>query len=175
IERGIRWAVGRDPSVVPALSPGVAAPGLKPQMTPKRTDVKPFEYVEARVPFSPPSRQSGITGQPFDKMQKPLDPAESMKHMVTPVDFEVQLFASDPDFGGKPVAMNWDERGRLWVCVTVDYPNNKQPEGQGNDKIVICEDTKATGRADKFTVFADRLSLPTSLMFWRGGVIVTQP
>src|SRR5439155_3284874 len=46
---------------------------------------------------------------------------------------------------------------------------------QGNDKIVICEDTKATGRADKFTVFADRLSLPTSLMFWRGGVIVTQP
>lgn len=168
VERGIRWAVGQDPSVVPNFVD-------KPQMTEKRTDVKPFEYVEARVPFYPPSRTWGVTGKPFDKMQKPLDPSESMKHMVTPVDFEVQLFASEPDLGGKPIAMNWDERGRLWVCVTVDYPNNKQPEGQGHDKIVICEDTKGTGRADKFTVFADRLSLPTSLIFWRGGVIVHQP
>src|SRR5438105_3150584 len=108
-------------------------------------------------------------------MQKPLDPAESMKHMVTPVDFEVQLFAAEPDLGGKPIAMNWDERGRLWVAVTVDYPNDKQPEGEGHDKIVICEDTKGTGRADKFTVFADKLSLPTSLTFYRGGVIVHQP
>jgi putative membrane-bound dehydrogenase-like protein len=168
VERGIRWAVGQDPSVVPSFAD-------KPQMTEKRTDVKPFEYTEARVPFYPPSRTWGVTGQPFDKMQKPLDPAESMKHMVVPVDFEVQLFASEPDLGGKPIAMNWDERGRLWVCVTVDYPNNKQPEGEGHDKIVICEDTKHTGRADKFTVFADKLSLPTSLTFWRGGVIVTQP
>jgi putative membrane-bound dehydrogenase-like protein len=168
VERGIRWAVGQDPSVVPSFAD-------KPQMTEKRTDVKPFEYTEARVPFYPPSRTWGVTGQPFDKMQKPLDPAESMKHMVTPVDFEMQLFASEPDLGGKPIAMNWDERGRLWVCVTVDYPNNKQPEGEGHDKIVICEDTKHTGRADKFTVFADKLSLPTSLTFWRGGVIVTQP
>jgi putative membrane-bound dehydrogenase-like protein len=168
IERGIRWAVGQDPSVVPAFAG-------RPRMTEKRADVKPFEYIDARVPFYPPSRQWGVTGQPFDKMQKPLDPAESVKHMVTPVDFEVQLFASEPDLGGKPIAMNWDERGRLWVCVTVDYPNNKQPAGQGHDKIVICEDTKGTGRADKFTVFADKLSLPTSLTFWRGGVIVTQP
>jgi putative membrane-bound dehydrogenase-like protein len=168
IERGIRWAVGQDPSVVPSFTD-------KPRMTEKRTDVKPFEYAEARVPFYPPSRVWGVTGEPFNKMQKPLDPAESMKHIVTPVDFAGQLFASEPDLGGKPIAMNWDERGRLWVCVTVDYPNNKQPEGQGHDKIVICEDSKGAGRADKFTVFADKLSLPTSLTFWRGGVIVTQP
>jgi putative membrane-bound dehydrogenase-like protein len=168
VERGIRWAVGQAPSVVPSFTD-------KLQMTEKRTDVKPFEYVDARVPFYPPSRTWGVTGQPFDKMQKPLDPEESMKHMVTPVDFEVRLFASEPDLGGKPIAMNWDERGRLWVCVTVDYPNDKQPEGQGHDRIVICEDTKGTGRADKFTVFADKLSLPTSLAFWRGGVIVHQP
>src|SRR5260370_14083385 len=152
IERGIRWAAGRYPSVVPALSPEGPAPGLEAQITPKRTDVKPFEYVEARVPFYPPSRQWGVTGLPFDKMQKPLDPAESMKHMVTPVDCEVPLFASEPDLGGKPIAMNWDERGRLWVCVTVDYPNNKQPEGQRNDKIVVCEDTKQTGRPYKSPV-----------------------
>src|SRR5262249_22180397 len=47
-----------------------------------------------------------------------------------------------------------------------------QPPGQGRDKIIICEDTKGTGKADKFTVFADKLSIPTSLTFSRGGVIV---
>jgi putative membrane-bound dehydrogenase-like protein len=168
VERGIRWAVGRDPAVVRPYDG-------KPAMTPKRTDVKPFEYVEARVPFYPSGRQWGVTGEPFHQMQKPLEPAESIKHFVTPVDFEVQLFAAEPDLGGKPISMNWDERGRLWVVVTVDYPNNKQPPGKGHDRIVICEDTKGTGRADKFTVFADRLSLPTSLTFHRGGVIVHQP
>jgi putative membrane-bound dehydrogenase-like protein len=168
VERGIRWAVGQDPSVVPPYSG-------KPRMTAMRTDVKPFEYVPARVPFYPASRVWGVTGEPFHQMQKPLDPAESMKHFVTPEGFEVQLFASEPELGGKPISMNWDERGRLWVCVTVDYPNEKQPPGKGRDRIVICEDTKGTGRADKFTVFADKLSLPTSLTFYRGGVIVHQP
>src|SRR5438132_9768753 len=116
VERGIRWAVGGDPTVVP--------PSMdKPQMTAKRADVKPFQYVEARVPFYPASRQWGVTGEPFHQMQKPLEPAESMKHMVTPADFEVKLFASEPDLGGKPIAMNWDDGGRLWVAVTVDDPN----------------------------------------------------
>jgi putative membrane-bound dehydrogenase-like protein len=168
VERGIRWAVGADLGAAPERFE-------KPKMTAMRTDVKPFEYAEARVPFYPPSQQWGRTGEPIKTMQKPLEPAESMKHMVTPVGFDLQLFASEPDLGGKPIAMNWDERGRLWVAVTVDYPNEKQPEGQGRDKIVICEDTKGTGRADKFTVFADKLSLPTSLVFANGGVIVHQP
>src|SRR5262249_6093571 len=85
----------------------------------------------------------------------------------------VELFASEEDFGGgKPICMTWDERGRLWVALTVDYPNNLQPPGEGHDRIIICEDTKGTGRADKFTVFADHLSIPTSMMFARGGLIV---
>ena len=70
--------------------------------------------------------------------------------------------------------MNWDERGRLWVAETVDYPNELQPPGKGRDRIRICEDTDGDGRADKFTVFADKLSIPTSLIFARGGVIVQQ-
>ncbi|HEY7429020.1 MAG TPA: PVC-type heme-binding CxxCH protein [Gemmataceae bacterium] len=168
VERGIRWAVGQDPGVVPPYTG-------KPRMTAKRRDVKPFEYIEARVPFYPSGRRWGVTGEPIHQMQKPLDPVESMKHFVTPEDFEVRLFASEPNLGGKPICMNWDERGRLWVCVTVDYPNNKQPPGKGHDRIVICEDTKGIGRADKFTVFADKLSLPTSLTFHKGGVIVHQP
>jgi putative membrane-bound dehydrogenase-like protein len=181
VERGIRWAAGQDPREVPPY-PGTSQrakdyrdPFQKPRMTAKRTDVKAFEYTRARVPFYPAGRQWGVTGAPLQQMQYPLAPAESMKHFVTPEGFEVQLFASEPDLGGKPISMNWDERGRLWVCVTVDYPNEKQPNGKGRDRIVICEDTKGSGRADKFTVFADKLSLPTSLTFYRGGVIVTQP
>ena len=59
--------------------------------------------------------------------------------------------------------MTWDERGRLWIAETVDYPNELQPPGKGRDRIRICEDTDGDGRADKFTVFADKLSIPTSL------------
>jgi uncharacterized protein len=167
LERGIRWAAGGDPGVVPDYSDA-------PRMTPRRTDVKPFRYVDAKVPFYPPGERWGTVGKPITKMQLPLEPQESLKHYVTPADFELKLFASEPDLGGKPICMNWDERGRLWVAVTVDYPNNKQPEGKGHDKIIVCEDTDGDGKADKFTVFADKLSIPTSLTFANGGVIVNQ-
>jgi putative membrane-bound dehydrogenase-like protein len=167
VERGVRWAVGRDPGAAGAY----AGP---PALTPRRADVRPFDYVPAKVPFYPAGKSWGTTAEPLTRMQKPLEPAESLKHFVTPVGFEVKLFASEPQLGGKPIAMNWDERGRLWVAVTVDYPNEKQPEGRGRDRIVVCEDTDGDGVADKFTVFADRLSIPTGLAFARGGVIVHQ-
>ncbi|HEX4590263.1 MAG TPA: PVC-type heme-binding CxxCH protein, partial [Gemmataceae bacterium] len=147
----------------------------RPEMTPKRTDVKPFEYLPADVPFYPPGEKWGTIGAGIKRMQKPLDPAESLKHYVHPVGFELRLFADESLLGGKPIAMTWDERGRCWVAVTVDYPNDLQPEGNGHDKILILEDTRGTGRADKVTVFADKLSIPTSLTMARGGVIVTQP
>ncbi len=166
VERGIRWAVGQDPGAVPAFVD-------RPEMTAKRQDVKPFEYVDANIPFYPPSRQWGTIGEPIRKMQVPLDPAESLKHLVTPVGFEPRLFAAEPEIG-KPLCMAWDERGRLWLAETVDYPNELQSAGSGRDRIRICEDTDGDGRADKFTVFADKLSIPTSLTFARGGVIVHQ-
>ncbi|MSR58291.1 MAG: c-type cytochrome [Planctomycetaceae bacterium] len=166
VERGIRWAAGRDPAVVPTFVD-------KPRMTELRTDVEPFEYVEADVPFYPAGKQWGTVGEPIKTMQKPLSPAESLKHFVTPVEFEVELFAAEPDIG-KPIAMAWDERGRLWLAETVDYPNEMQPRGKGRDRIRICEDTDGDGKADKFTVFAEKLSIPTSLVIAQGGLIVTQ-
>jgi putative membrane-bound dehydrogenase-like protein len=68
--------------------------------------------------------------------------------------------------------MNWDERGRLWVCVTIDYPNELRPRGEGRDRIVMLEDTDRDGRADKNTLFAEGLSIPTAILCVRGGVIV---
>ncbi|MHA4742538.1 PVC-type heme-binding CxxCH protein [Dyadobacter sp. MSC1_007] len=107
------------------------------------------------------------------KMQEALSPAESNKLTQVPADFEIQLFASEPDITN-PIAMAWDEKGRLWVVESVDYPNTfKETDGAANDRIKICEDTNGDGKADKFTVFADKLNIPTSMVFSNGGIIVS--
>jgi hypothetical protein len=107
-------------------------------------------------------------------MQKPLSPAESMQHIVVPGGFELQLVASEPDIR-KPISLAWDERGRLWIAESLDYPNTVRPPNEpGRDRLVICEDTNGDGRMDKFTVFADGLNIPTGFTFANGGVIVHQ-
>src|SRR5262249_27502190 len=133
IEQGIRWAAGRAPEAAH----------------------QPFEYVEANVPNYLAGKKWGTTGEPIHRMQQPLTPAESMRHLHVPEGFEVQLYAAEPDIA-RPIAMSWDERGRLWIAETVDYPNNLQEPGKGHDRIKICEDTDGDGRADKFSVFADK-------------------
>lgn len=111
---------------------------------------------------------------PAPKFQNPLSAGESQKLIQVPVDFDVQLFAAEPDVVN-PVTMAWDERGRLWVIETVDYPNEvREEDGEGDDRIKICEDTNGDGKADKFTIFADKLNIPTSLVFANGGVIISQ-
>ncbi len=169
VERGVRWAVGKDPSVAMALP----AADAKPEMTQLRKDVKPFEYVDANIAFYAPKNTGGKVERPR-QMQLPLSVDESIKHFVTPVDFEVKPFVAEDKLGGKPIAMTWDEQGRLWVAVSVDYPNEMQAEGEGHDRIVICEDTDGDGICDKVTTFADKLSIPTSLHVAYGGVIVHQ-
>lgn len=167
LERGIRWAVGDDPSVAGTYSE-------RPKMTSLPSNLKPFEYVPANVPNYLSGASWGKMGDNIRQMQKPLEPSESQKHYVMPEGFELKLFASEPQLEGKPICMNWDERGRLWVALTIDYPNELQPPGEGRDKIVICEDTNGDNVADKFTVFADKLSIPTSIAFANGGIIVHQ-
>ncbi len=104
--------------------------------------------------------------------QKPLPPLESMKLAQVPTGFELSLFASEPDIVN-PIHIAWDDRGRAYVTETVDYPNNLQAENIGHDRIRLCEDTNGDGKADKFTLFADKLSIPTSAVFVNGGLIST--
>jgi uncharacterized protein len=159
IENGIRWAAKRDSSI-----PGAS-----------RKELAALKYIPAPapIPFYPPSDKWGTQAEPLKEMQAPLAPAESLKYLELPDGFHAELFAAEPDIV-KVVAMAWDERGRLWVSETVDYPNDMQPPGKGNDRIKICEDTNNDGKADKFTIFADKLSIPTSLVFANSGLIVTQ-
>src|SRR4051812_10537673 len=156
VERGIRWASANAPVELKVAS------GLKP-----------FEYMEAPAPLPNyvPNARWGTQAEPIRQMQKPLEPGESIKHLAVFPEFQKSLFASEPDIF-KAIWMTWDERGRLWIAETIDYPNNMQPPGEGHDQIKICEDTDGDGKADKFTVFADKLSVPTSFVFARGGIIV---
>ena len=174
VERGIRWAVGGDPTEAPAYMRDRPFP--VPEMTAPRTDVAPFEMIEVatKIPNYAPGENWGATGKNFSTMPKPLSAEESLKHMIVPEGFRVELFASEPEIVGKPICMAWDERGRLWVAETIDYPNDMQPEGLGNDRIRILEDANGDGQADRSTVFADKLSIPTSIAFSHGGVIVHQ-
>jgi uncharacterized protein len=108
---------------------------------------------------------------PPPKYQLPFTAEDAQRFMQTPAEFEVKLFASEPDII-KPITMAFDERGRLWVVEAMDYPNEVLDGNPGDDRIKICEDTNGDGRADKFTIFAEHLNLPSSLTFANDGVIV---
>jgi putative membrane-bound dehydrogenase-like protein len=159
LERGIRWAANKGD--VYDSRPRVAK-GLKP-----------FEYEPAEIPLYTPGARWGTLGEPIHRMQKPLSPEESQKHLALPVGFQAKLFVAEPRIF-KPITMTWDHLGRLYVAETVDYPNEMQPKGKGRDRISIVEDTDGDGQADKVALFADNLSIPTSLCYANGGLIVSQ-
>jgi putative membrane-bound dehydrogenase-like protein len=108
---------------------------------------------------------------PAPRFQLPLSPEQSMKLVQIPVGFELELFASEPMIIN-PIAMTWDERGRLFVIETTDYPNEIRKEG-GDDKIKILEDTDGDGKADKVTIFAEGLNIPTSITPMNGGMLIS--
>lgn len=151
LKRGILWSIGdeRLASYETFLS----------QRTPltyeKRDNIPNYEKRPEPLPY-----------------QHPLSAEDSMDYLRAPADFSVELFAADPDIVN-PIYLAWDERGRLWVTETVDYPNEVK-QGRGNDTIKILEDTTGDGKADKIVTFAEGLNIPTSLTFWNGGVIVAQ-
>ena len=90
------------------------------------------------------------------------DPQKELAQLKVADGFEVTLFASDPDIA-KPIHSNWDAKGRLWVATSSVYPQ-LEPGETANDKIVVLEDTDGDGKADKTTVFADGLLIPTGVL-----------
>src|SRR5947199_1303341 len=80
------------------------------------------------------------------------DPEVERRSFQVAEGFEVNLFAADPLLA-KPIHMNFDAQGRLWLACSETYPQIR-PGQRANDKIIILEDTQGTGRADRVTVFA---------------------
>ena len=161
VERGVRWAAAKGDvfDSRPRLASGL--PAFR------------FDETAVDIPNYVAGRQWGKQGEAIRRMQHPLTAEESAQHQVVPHGFEVRLFAAEPEIT-KPICMNWDHLGRLWIAESVDYPNTKQTTTPGRDRIRICEDTNGDGRADKFQLFAEGLNIPTSLIFANGGVIVLQ-
>lgn len=111
------------------------------------------------------------TGQWAPASTPALSPEDEQKSFRLPAGFEARLFAAEPDVAN-PVAMTWDERGRLWVLELYEYPLGAKPGEKGRDRVKILEDTDGDGRVDKVTVFADGFSLATGLALGNGGVYV---
>ena len=98
------------------------------------------------------------------------DPNRELASFKVADGFEVTLFAAEP-LVAKPIQMNWDADGRLWVVSSTAYPHLKTGE-QANDKIFVLEDTDGDGKADKSTIFAEGLLTPTGILPGDGGVYV---
>ncbi|MCE6988237.1 PVC-type heme-binding CxxCH protein [Dyadobacter sp. CY323] len=96
-------------------------------------------------------------------------PEEEKQLFVLPPGFEVTLFASEPDIT-KPINMEFDDRGRLWVTQSSEYPV-AAGNSDGKDRITILEDKNGDGKAETFTHFDDNLNIPIGIMPVSDGAI----
>ncbi|MBI1249082.1 c-type cytochrome [bacterium] len=116
---------------------------------------------ENEKPFIP-RRQPGVPGPA-------LTPQEAIAKMTVPPGFSVEVVASEPDIVN-PVSMTFDEKGRIWITESVEYPRSSP--GVGKDRIKVLEDTNHDGKVDKTTIFAEGLNIPSGIAVGYGGVWV---
>ncbi|MGN7720215.1 PVC-type heme-binding CxxCH protein [Chitinophaga sp. 22620] len=105
------------------------------------------------------------------KYPGPLSPEEALKSLHIINGLKVELFAAEP-LVTDPVSMEFDEDGNCYVVVMSDYPDKPAP-GTEKGHIRVLRDTDGDGRADTSIVFADKLSEGTSILPWKGGLLVT--
>jgi putative heme-binding domain-containing protein len=113
---------------------------------------------------APASQPKGLADLPDPSVEA------EQKAFVVPEGFEINLWAAEPLLR-KPVQMNWDAQGRLWVVCSTTYPQIK-PGDDAIDQVVVLEDTNNDGKADKSTLFADNLHIPTAVLPADGGCYV---
>lgn len=103
-------------------------------------------------------------GQPVP----PYTPADALTTFNIEKGFRIELFASEP-MVLDPVAMEFDEHGRVFVVEMPGYPLNVGATG----RVKLLEDTDQDGLPDRSTVFVDGLVLPTGVLRWKEGILVT--
>jgi putative heme-binding domain-containing protein len=118
----------------------------------------------------PAHGQQEVIPHAQDKPPGPaLSPDEAIRAMTVPDGFTVERVASEPDLVN-PVAMTFDEKGRIWVTESLEYP--RREPGPGRDRVKVLEDTDGDGVADRFTLFAEGLNIPSGIAVGHGGVWV---
>lgn len=105
-------------------------------------------------------------------MSKPLSPREAQAAFKLAAGLRIELVASEPQIES-PVAMTFDEWGRLWVVEMRDYPNGPLPGAEPEGCIKVLEDRDGDGFFETANIFADRLLFGNGLLLWKDGVIVT--
>jgi putative membrane-bound dehydrogenase-like protein len=104
--------------------------------------------------------------------RSPLTPRQALAEFRLAPGLRVELVACEPQIES-PVAMAFDEDGKLWVVEMRDYPNGP-PKGQPpQGRIRVLEDRDGDGFYEHSTVFADKLLFANGLLHWKGGVVVT--
>jgi putative heme-binding domain-containing protein len=109
------------------------------------------------APLPGRSRDPNVASTP------PRTPEDERRAFHLPPGFEVQLVAAEPDIH-KPLNMAFDDRGRLWVTETVEYPFPAGPGRKPRDAVKVLEDFDRDGRAGKITTFADGLNIPIGVL-----------
>ncbi len=105
--------------------------------------------------------------------QHPPSPLESLRQLHVPEGFQVTLAAAEPDVR-QPIAIAFDDRGRLWVAESYSYDGSDFTE-ERRDRILIFDDLDGDGVFDQRKVFCDRLNRLTGLAIGFGGVWITAP
>ncbi|MCA9177553.1 MAG: c-type cytochrome [Planctomycetales bacterium] len=106
-----------------------------------------------------------------EKTAPPKSPAESMAAMQIEPGLKLELVAAEP-LVRDPVAIAFDDHGRMFVVEYTDYPIGPEQGGDPLSKVVLLEDTNHDGVMDRRHVFADKLNFAHSLMPYRGGLLV---
>ena len=116
--------------------------------------------------FTPAAEEkpAGISG--------PVSPQESLQYLVTHPDLKVELVAAEPQVID-PVAMAFDEQGRLWVVEMRDYPNGPAEGEPPRSRIRLLKDQDGDGFYETAQTFADHLLFANGVQPWKGGVMVT--
>src|SRR3982751_395405 len=99
---------------------------------------------------------------------KPTEPADALKTFQVRPGFRMELVAAEP-LVMDPIAMCFDENGRLFVVEMRDYSERRE-ERLG--RIRVLEDTDGDGRYDKSTIYAEDLPWPTALFYYDGSLFV---
>ncbi|HKW97303.1 MAG TPA: PVC-type heme-binding CxxCH protein [Bryobacteraceae bacterium] len=103
------------------------------------------------------------------KSGPPYRPDEALKSFRIEAGFHIEKYLSEPDVQS-PVAMDVDENGRVYVVEDRGYPlSTDNPLG----RVKMLEDTNGDGIPDHVTIFADKLVMPTGVMRWKKGILVT--
>jgi putative membrane-bound dehydrogenase-like protein len=105
-----------------------------------------------------------------EKTAQSRTPEDAARAMTVPPGFSVKLLAGEPDVQ-QPIAMAFDDRGRLWVAEAYSYPVKVKDE-DAKDRILIFEDTDLDHKFDKRTVFYEGLNLVSGMELGFGGVYV---